>query len=153
MLSWAASVTFWNKTQKKHTKKISKKLALKPYRVLQHEASFPGKGWSVKMIHLVTNLIPPSNEYSHFYREDTFSTTEGDNLLCEWCCLLSHVAHKLPRLLITHRFTNRRNPILRINPSVDPWFVFHQLLDHSDKWEAHLLVFTVESLCSLRADV
>lgn len=138
---------------KKALQKIARKLALKPYRFLQHEASFLGKGWSVKMIHLVTELIPPSNEYFHFYREDTFSTTEGDNLLCAWCCLLSHVAHKLPRLLVTHRYTNRGNPILRINLSVDQLFVFHKLLDHSDKWEAHLLVFTVKSLCSLRADV
>ena len=141
-----------SKNKKAH-QKIAPKLVLKPYRFLQHESSFLGKGWSVKMIHLVTDLIPPSNEYFHFYREDTFSTTEGDHLVCAWCCFLSHFAHKLPRLPVTLRFTNRGNPTLRINPSMDQLFVFHKLLDHSDKWEAHLLVFTVKSLCSLRADV
>ena len=142
---------FGTKHKKAH-QKIAPKLVLKPYRFLQHESSFLGKGWSVKMIHLVTDLIPPSNEYFHFYREDTFSTTEGDHLVCA-CCFLSHFAHKLPRLPVTLRFTNRGNPTLRINPSMDQLFVFHKLLDHSDKWEAHLLVFTVKSLCSLRADV
>lgn len=94
-------------------------------------------------------LNTSSNEYSHFYKKIHFPWLRVIIYFCEWCCLLPHVARKLPRLLITHRFTNRRNPILRINPSVDPWFVFHQLLDHSDKWEFYLLVFTVESLCSL----
>lgn len=57
---------------KKAHQKIAKKLALKPYRFLQHEASFLGKGWSVKMIHLVTDLISPSNEHSFLQRRYIF---------------------------------------------------------------------------------